>query len=80
MFIRQFRSNTWANLADHALEEANPTHTETTATRPTTPDRRHSNTTYCSSFRISCCTLLACARALIPVWLSTWNFARSLVA
>src|SRR5260370_32433563 len=49
-FLRQGRSNPWANLAAHALEEAKPPQSETTATRPTTPNRRHPNPPYCSSF------------------------------
>jgi hypothetical protein len=29
---------------------------------------------YCNSFSTSCCTLLACARAEMPVWLRIWYF------
>jgi hypothetical protein len=29
---------------------------------------------YCNSLVTACCVLLACARALIPVWVRIWNF------
>jgi hypothetical protein len=29
---------------------------------------------YCNSLVTACCVLLACARALMPVWVRIWNF------
>lgn len=61
------------------LEETKAPRKQMEAAEETSSGSRHSMH-YCNSFRISCCTLLAWAKALMPVWLSTWNFARSLVA
>ena len=47
---------------------------------PMRPHPLYFRADYCSSLRISCCTVLDCASALMPVWLRTSNFARSLVA
>ena len=61
------------------LEESKVARKQMAAAGETSFGSRHSMH-YCNSFRISCCTLLAWAKALMPVWLNTWNFARSLVA
>jgi hypothetical protein len=74
------RSNPFANVVRQKLEPTKLLENEKAAARLNSPSRRPFNALYCNSFRISCCVLLACARALIPVWLSTWYFARSLVA
>ena len=35
---------------------------------------------YCNSLVTACCVLLACARALMPVWVRIWYFDSSDVA
>jgi hypothetical protein len=38
------------------------------------------NPLYCNSLVTACCVLLACARALMPVWVRIWYFDNSDVA
>jgi hypothetical protein len=42
--------------------------------------RRRSDDDYCNSLVTACCVLLACAKALMPVWVRIWYFDSSDVA
>jgi hypothetical protein len=41
---------------------------------------QRSDDDYCNNLVTACCVLLACARALIPVWVRIWYFDSSDVA